>query len=100
MRASTERSELLDYEEALVLVPPRQKERPITDELHADELMPLGSDLGWAGGARAGAPQMAIREDAVVTVTPIDPDGIPTHLAQLSNRRGRHQRNLLRPIES
>src|ERR1043165_1869603 len=90
MRAATERAQLRGDEQGLVAILPSQEQRRVADRLHAAELARLrgrACDRPGAGLARTVLTQGPVRQYAVVTVAPVDPDGIPSDLAELSYRR-------------
>jgi len=100
MGAATERAQLLGNEQGLMTVTPGQEQSGIADLLHARELDGVRTHLSagcYADLARTALAQMAVGQDAVVTVAPVDPDRIASNLTDLSYRRRRHgERTLLR----
>src|SRR5262249_35156001 len=87
VRAAAEAAQLLREEHGLVLVRPGQEDGLVTEQLHPDRLLGLGSQRQGAVGARtgvarAGPSDRAVGDDAVVPVSPLDSERIPPHLLQ------------------
>jgi hypothetical protein len=84
MGTATEPTQLAREEERLVAVAPGEKERALPDRSHARQLdrrPVLRPSLRLTLVAGTLMTEVTEGQDAVVTVTPIDPDGIPADLA-------------------
>src|SRR3954451_20335719 len=80
--ATTERAQLVGHEQGLVTVAPAERQRHVADPAQLAKLIRVGAELAGARRAcvaRAVQAELAIRQDALVAVRPVDPERVPTN---------------------
>src|SRR4030095_5398564 len=90
--APAERAQLLGEEQGLVPVRPGDEDGLLTEQLDPHRLLRVGWDGRVARGglarlARADVSDRAVRDDAVVSVAPLDAQRVPSHLLEALDMR-------------